>query len=155
MDRTQFPKPYPVWLVLSFRLYVNWMGVILLLPVSPKFLCLKAQHFLIFSAAFSISLDLLCLSFSPCLHQLLLAPSTFLICCTCSLFLPSWILALLYTTVTYCGLHKKSEKTVSKFHITKTFFFSLRSTMLSFNIRLYIFLVLGSNSNRVPVIPLP
>lgn len=118
LDQTQFPKPYPVWLVSSFRLYVKWMGVILLLPISPKFLCLKAA----FLSSISISLDLLCLSFSPCWHQLLLTPSTLLVCRTCSLYLPSQILALLYTTVTYCGLHKKSEKTVSKFHITKTFF---------------------------------
>lgn len=89
-----------------------------------------------------ISLDFLCPSFSASCRQLLRTHWALPVCGTCSVGLPSRVLQDMPLTL---GTLQEIRKKLYEFCISKTFF--PRSTTLSFNIHLYLFLMLGSDSD--------
>lgn len=76
-----------------------------------------------FLNSIAISLGFLYLSFSPSCHQLLLIPLTLPVCCTCSLYLTPWILALpMCHVMLTVSSTSNQKKIVAKLHAAKTYF---------------------------------
>lgn len=132
-------------LVSSLRIYVNWRRVILLLVVSPKFPCLRTQHFLFYQQHFHC-LVFLCLFFAAPCHRLLRTLEIFLV--PALFILPSRSWHFLHAISLPVNLARNEKKKRLTFRIPYHYdIFVPINTILPFNNYLYLFLILGSGSD--------